>query len=325
MPNNNAQRNNQRRNARGRNPVANAIYDTLTTAGVLAGLGRHKDSWKDIGQPRPKKNKKKNLGRSTTGSIPSALTSSSSGAFGIRMSGSNTIITGKDILSLDSASVQADTGVFGAYPANPIYWTGTRLALYARQFSQYRPLNMRVTYKPAVGTTTSGTVYLGTFFAGSESDDAALSRTLYASNGGVSTQAYAKATSNITLHNKLTQRAYPLAEGLSEDTSPFTFVAAVQGFVGSVAPGQLEVEYTYEFINPTITKQNFTTLINAMPTDTDSTVTLISTKTVPSATKADAYVGGVISAYHDGSSWQYSANGRPAAAPSSFFAYVMSE
>lgn len=94
------------------------------------------------------------------------------------------------------------TTLFAVIPSNPAYWTGTRVAVLASAYFNYRPLRMSFHYVPQVPVTYAGTVVSGTLWNGQavESD---VQQTLVTSNGGMMNQCYVPADSRVILGRNL--------------------------------------------------------------------------------------------------------------------------
>lgn len=137
--------------------------------------------------------------------------------------------------------------LFTIIPANPAYWTGTRISQIAPAYMNYRPLRMTFSYIPQVAVTQAGTVVMGTLWNGS-AGSVDLQQTLFTSNGGCLTQCYVPCDTTIRLGSNLQQNLFTLNGAMGPDTLPFLFVAALRG--ASVIPGYFYVTYTFEFKNP---------------------------------------------------------------------------
>lgn len=79
--------------------------------------------------------------------MPSAYMSRTQSRFAVRNLGNNTVrVSGADLVyavpaSLDSTPYST-SGIFTVIPANPAYWTGTRIGQLAGTYAQYRPISI---------------------------------------------------------------------------------------------------------------------------------------------------------------------------------------
>lgn len=166
--------------------------------------------------------------------------------------GRSTYVTGHDILSLDVDRSAGESGVFWTFPVNPVYWTGTQIAAVASSYMSYRPLRLRIQYKPKVGTSESGSVTFGTCFD-KVVTASNLQRTLNASNGGFTTQVYHPSQTTISCGTNLNQNLYNTCGSPDDvDVNPFTMVAYTDCSKSGI-PGEFVVYYTYKLTNPGIT------------------------------------------------------------------------
>lgn len=157
-------------------------------------------------------------------------------------------VTGCDLVYPIPASVTAgDDSIFCIIPANPAYWTGTRIAQFAPAYMNYRPISMTFSYIPQVAVTQPGTVFMGTFWNGA-APQGDLQQSLFTSNGGCLTQCYIPCDTRIKLGTNLQYNLYQLNREISPASNPFIFLAGIRG--GNVVPGYFYVTYTYEFKNP---------------------------------------------------------------------------
>lgn len=159
-------------------------------------------------------------------------------------------VSGYDMV-YDMTEVQVDetSGLFVSIPANPAYWTGTRVAQLAVAYSQYRPIYMRFDYFPSVsmqdrGTVTSGTVWNEAPTSGS------LSQALTTSNTGKTHTVWTKTKSRVKVGNNLDQNLYDMSGTFDDDTNPYIFLAVVNDQEQNRVPGYYMCQYTFEFKNP---------------------------------------------------------------------------
>jgi len=111
----------------------------------------------------------------------------------------------------------------------------------------FRPIKMIVHYVPQVDVTTPGTVVMGTLWNGT-TQGPEFQQTLVTSNGGMLTQVYVPASTEIRLGSALPQNMFNISGPLTYDTTPFIFVAIARGTTS--IPGYFMVQYEYECKNP---------------------------------------------------------------------------
>lgn len=140
----------------------------------------------------------------------------------------------------------------GALPANPAYWTQTRVAITANSYSNYRPISLWFEYVPTVGFNTNGSITMGTIYATSlPTQNPQI--VLQASNGGVTSQVYSRTVSRISLASCLSQNNYRTAGTLNDDDlNPFYFAWTIQSNAEVGVFGNLYVHYVFDFYNPTV-------------------------------------------------------------------------
>lgn len=143
--------------------------------------------------------------------------------------------------------------LFSVIPANPAYWTGTRIAQIAPGYMNYRPISMTFHYIPQVSVTQPGSVIFGTLWNGSAPGDD-IQQALNTSNGGGIINCYVPASTRVVLGSNLQQNLFTLNGDINPDTSPFLFAAIARGCVGpsstqTVIPGYFMVDYVYDFKN----------------------------------------------------------------------------
>lgn len=164
-------------------------------------------------------------------------------------------VDGSDLLTAvpDNQLGNNNTNVMAIIPANPAYWKGTRMALLAATFQNYRPLKFVVHYVPHTASTQPGSIIGGTLWNQAPATTA-LQSTLKTSNGGFITQCFAKASKNVKLAGNLPKNLYDMAGDLNSNTNPFYFIAITQGCYDNqgnrVIPGYFYVTYSYVLKNP---------------------------------------------------------------------------
>lgn len=159
-------------------------------------------------------------------------------------------VSGYDMVyDMTQVEIDESSGTFVAIPANPAYWTGTRIAQLAVAYSQYRPIYMRFDYYPSVsmqdrGTITSGTVWKQAPTTGS------ISQALTTSNAGKTHTVWTRTRSKIKVGSNLDQNLYDMNGTFDDDSNPFIFLAIVNDSENERVPGYYMCQYTFELKNP---------------------------------------------------------------------------
>lgn len=239
-----------------------------TTKSIISALSKAVSNLQLVQQPvrRPTGNRRKpgfrrsvkasSANRSSTRALPAAYATHVRPRFAVVSHTINSVrVSGCDLVYPISDTVtQSDASVFAIIPANPAYWSGTKIGQFAPAYMNYRPISMTFSYIPQVAVTQPGTVFMGTLWNGAPSTDD-IQQSLFTSNGGCLTQCYIPCDTSITLGSNLPQNLFTLAGSLNPDTNPFIFVAGVRP--ATVVPGYFYVSYTYEFKNPIGTAWKF--------------------------------------------------------------------
>lgn len=167
--------------------------------------------------------------------------------------GTSVRVAGRDLIYQIPETINTNqTTVLTVIPCNPAYWLGTRVAALAAGYQNYRPIKFKAHYIPQCAVTQQGNVLAGTLWAMSPNKEN-LQQTLRTSNGGMLTQCYKQATSNVKLGANLQYNLYRMGGKFDQESNPFTFIAIAIAVVNDnkkVNPGYFSVEYEYEFKNP---------------------------------------------------------------------------
>lgn len=225
----------------------------------LAASGKSRNKSKRQNKSRPGRI---NVGQGTGAwgrALPASYASHVKPGFRIiNRSATSTRVAGCDLVYPLPAEVASHSGsdelLFSVIPANPAYWTGTRIAQIAPAYMNYRPLAVTFHYIPQVAVTQPGSVIYGTLWNGA-APSGDLQQTLNTSNGGGIINCYVPATTRIALGNNLQQNLFTLNGAIEPDTSPFVFVAVARGCINEagtqqIVPGYWMVDYIYDFKNP---------------------------------------------------------------------------
>lgn len=175
--------------------------------------------------------------------------SSITSVFSSRSTSDGQIVRGFDLLP----NFQLGQNISFYLTSNPAAWNGTRIAAIASGYQSYRPLSVRVHYRPQTGSTSTVAVFIGTLWQTNYiTTRSAVEPSLLTSPGGVYTPAWQSCITSVHCGNYLPQRMYPTRDP-HMTTVPFAIIVrATDGSStdNSVAmPGRLFVEYTYEFRN----------------------------------------------------------------------------
>lgn len=190
--------------------------------------------------------------RSTRKTVPVAYTRTTSAYATLRNSrdGSATLST-REIFPV----VSQPAGLSLMIPMTPTKWSSTRSASLAQTYASHRPLRCMIAWEPAVGTSTSGSIAVGTVFAGarlpSDSDNFnSIGSALTATNGGFMTSVWNPSIKAINLGRNLRANQFPLFE-VSPDDIPFWICVATSDTSGTQL-GYLIVETTFTLRNPLV-------------------------------------------------------------------------
>jgi len=190
------------------------------------------------------------------GSIPMAIPLSYRRYFNMKNMGETAVkISGCDLIYKIPDNIQTlqNTNVMTIIPANPAYWTGTRISAIAQGYQNYRPLQLKIHYCPQCPVTQQGNVIGGTLWDDVPSADS-LQQSLKTSNGGFLTQCYQPISTTIRLKSNLQINLYRMAGDMNQQSNPFYFIAlsiaAYNNENRLINPGIFYVEYTYILKNP---------------------------------------------------------------------------
>lgn len=173
----------------------------------------------------------------------------------LAQTGNTMRVKGRDLVySIPSSlSTENNTDIITIIPANPAYWTGTRVSAIASGYQNYRPLKFHVSYVPQCAVTQQGNVIAGTLWAMAPSKQN-LQQTLRTSNGGMLTQCYKPHTSRVQLRGNLQFNLFRMGGKFDQESNPFIFIAlsiaTTDQSNNRIIPGYFYVTYEYEFKNP---------------------------------------------------------------------------
>lgn len=158
---------------------------------------------------------------------------------------------------LTSAEVFAVTAVNGeilccSLPFTPSKWRDTRTCAIVSTYASFRPLRVKITWQPSLGTNTAGSITFGTVFAGTSiayntNDDAMAS--LLTTNGGFQTTIWQPTSRVIRLATHLRANSFP-TNTLSSDDIPFWILASCTSSLPAGVLGYLVVTSTISLTNP---------------------------------------------------------------------------
>lgn len=179
----------------------------------------------------------------------------------VRTDSTTMVVSGLDLVyTIPDEEIHNGSNVLTIIPANPAYWTGTRIASIALGYQQYRPLKFIVHYVPIVSAMQQGNVFGGSIWTNAPIDTNNIQKILVTSSGGMSTQVFNPKSVNVRCKDNLKQNLYNIGGEMSDESNPFYYVAiGVGNFAQNarVTPGYFWVSYTYSFKNPIGTTQVF--------------------------------------------------------------------
>jgi hypothetical protein len=173
----------------------------------------------------------------------------------LAQTGNTMKVKGRDLVYSIPSTLESnnDTDIITVIPANPAYWTGTRVSAIASGYQNYRPIKFNVSYIPQCAVTQQGNVIAGTLWAMAPSKQN-LQQTLRTSNGGMLTQCYNPKTSRVQLKGNLQFNLFRMGGKFDQEANPFIFIAlsiaTTDGNGNRIIPGYFYVTYEYEFKNP---------------------------------------------------------------------------
>lgn len=174
----------------------------------------------------------------------------------LRQNGTSVRVTGRDLIYPIPDNLTAPiqtTNIIAVIPANPAYWTGTRIAALASGYQTYRPIKFKITYIPICAVTQQGNVIGGTIWDDGF-DPTNVQQSLRTSNGGFITQCYVPHTTTIRPKANLPFNLYKVGGAFNDKTNPFVFIAMALGTVNSnnqrIIPGYFYVTWSFELKNP---------------------------------------------------------------------------
>jgi type III secretion system FlhB-like substrate exporter len=231
--NNNNNNNNTRKRARNRNRRRNRIARRNRVLAIRANNRRRN---------------RQRMAAAYTRNVPKTFNT-------MQLSGTSAIVSGTDLIYKIPTQLIGDTttSVITLIPANPAYWTGTRISAIAQGYQNYRPLNFKVHYIPQCAVTQQGNVLAGTLWNEVPTEDN-LQQTLKTSNGGTLTQCYKPAISTVRMKTNLQYNLYRMGGAIDQESNPFTFMALQIGCTDAnsqpIIPGYFYITYKYILKNP---------------------------------------------------------------------------
>lgn len=219
----------------------------------------------------------------------SAVTSS----FRIDRSADACIVTGYDLVTYTATSYNY---ISYFVPVNPIGWSGTRVAAIATGYQNYRPLSIKIHYRPQVGSTDTKSLFIGTIWQNNTINAiASIEPSLLTSSGGTYVPSWQSVSSVVPCGDRLPQRMYPIRDPESANV-PFFLVArsSPDGPSGSAVamPGRVFVEYTFRFNNAIGVTSGYSDWATA--TDTLQTLPTIDAAKVYTGTVCDSSAPNVV-------------------------------
>jgi len=210
----------------------------------------------------------------------------------LRQNGNSVRVTGRDLIypipDTLTAPIQS-TNVIAVIPANPAYWTGTRIAALASGYQNYRPIKFKINYIPMCAVTQQGNVIGGTIWDdGLDNDN--IQQSLRTSNGGFLTQCYVPHSTVIRPKTNLQFNLYRVGGDFDTKANPFLFIAIAIGCKDAsdkrIVPGYFYVTWSFELKNPVGANSSFyntglTQYSNVTPQMNNTMVNLLTTTDIP--------------------------------------------
>lgn len=200
---------------------------------------------------------RRKLGRRNKNRMPAAFTTNFSKLFKIiKQDGNSMTVKGRDLVYQIPDSLVSNyqtTNLITIIPCNPAYWLGTRVSALATGYQNYRPLKFIVHYVPQCAVTQQGNVIAGTLWNQIPGADN-LQQTLRTSSGGMLTQCYKSAKSNVSMKSNLQFNLFRTAGKFDQESNPFNFIAIAVGcsneYGDKIVPGYFYVDWEFTFKNP---------------------------------------------------------------------------
>lgn len=182
------------------------------------------------------------------------------------------------------------TGLTVMVPGCPTKWTDTRTASLARNYTAYRPTKLSVQWLPAISTSSTGYVAIGSVYnggrvSGDDNDVDAMTKFCVSSAGGVMSTAWRPVTTSFPLGSNLSKNTYPTYQVSELDDIPLWVL-----FVKSNADttGYLRVTATFILRNPIVGITN-------PPISGSGTATFVNGDTGTTMTLAKSAISGLLS------------------------------
>lgn len=162
-------------------------------------------------------------------------------------------------------------------PVCPTKWAGTRTSMLAGTYTSHRPLELTITWSPAVGTSQPGNVAIGTVFDGARislsGEFASDSIVLASTNGGLVTTVWKESTTRVDLKKNLRANTFPLYE-VSDDDIPLWIVVS-ESTKSSDLVGHLIVRAKFTLRNPALNRTSPSTWSGNATFSTDSSTNIM--------------------------------------------------
>lgn len=171
-------------------------------------------------QPNPPK-KGRRRSRYRRNYIPAGYSTSFNGFQTVTYKDGSMAMTSSELFALD---IKANVPF--AFPIIPTKWVSTRTATLASTYALFRPTYLHLSYRPAVGTSSNGTVSFGTIWGGVSIPNGISDWSVYlnSTNGGFTTTVWKPFGRKIYLGKNLRANLFPLFE-IDPDDVPLWVVA----------------------------------------------------------------------------------------------------
>lgn len=155
--------------------------------------------------------------------IPAAYRTDLSTNASINVLNGRTTLFSREIFPI----VKSENEIFDLMiPMTPTKWTGTRTSALASTYQSFRPLYVSISFMPTNGTSTAGSLAVGTLWDGNSSDinsrTAAITQ-LPSMNGGFLTSLYTRCSRRVGLGTSLRANTFPTGD-INSDDIPFWII-----------------------------------------------------------------------------------------------------
>lgn len=157
-------------------------------------------------------------------------------------------VAGKEVVLVDELQAVDGLNVAAILPANPAYWTEWQVAKQARMYGRWSCTRLAVTYHPTVSEDTPGQAFISVLEGGPYGRG--LKNQLLVGNRSKFFRLTSRWNSNVRRDSNFYR--------INGDPNPSSVGwLVILGFTGAVVGGYFEVDYQYEFQNPSSVVSTF--------------------------------------------------------------------